>query len=326
MRLKYFARRLLILLLNLWIVASLVFLMFRLIPGDPTAMFLDPLLSAETKARILHQFGLDLPLHQQYLLYMRNLLRGDFAYSFFYNRPVSEIVWTFLPNTLILAFAAFLIAYLFGVVGGVLLAWRRGSWLDTWGTMIPLMFRSAPIFWTGMVALMFFTFRLQWFPIGGLRDAGYEASGLFQKYFSLDFLHHLILPATVAALYYMGLPMLLTRTSMFEVYGEEFIELARARGFSEARVMFRHALRNALLPVVTAAAIAVGLAVGGQIVIEVVFSWPGIGREIVLATQNRDYPLAQALFLISAIAVMGANFLADLLYAQLDPRISFERE
>jgi peptide/nickel transport system permease protein len=326
MRLKYILRRLLFLIVNLWIVVSLVFLMFRLIPGDPTAMYLDPLLSAETRAEILHRFGLDQPLHRQYVLYMNNLLRGNLGYSFYYNRPVSEIIWTFLPNTLILAFAGLLIAYFLGILGGVLLAWKRGSSFDTWGTLIPLTFRSAPIFWTGMVALMYFAFRLRWFPIGGMREAGYEASNLLQKYLSLDFLHHLVLPAVVAGLYYMGLPMLLTRTSMLEVYGEDFIDLARARGFSEARVMFKHALRNALLPVVTAAAVAIGLAVGGQIIIEVVFSWPGIGREIVQATQNRDYPMAQALFLISAIAVMGANFLADILYGLLDPRISYARK
>jgi peptide/nickel transport system permease protein len=189
--------------------------------------------------------------------------------------------------------------------------------------VLPLAFRSAPVFWTGMVALMYLSYTWDLFPIGGMRTPGYEAAGMWDKYISLDFLHHLILPAVISALYYLGLPMLLTRTSMLQVFGEEFVDLARARGLSEMRVMFAHVLRNALLPLVTASAVAIGLAVGGNIVIEYVFSWPGIGAQIVLATANRDYPLAQGTFIIIGITVMAANLLADLAYGYLDPRIVF---
>ncbi len=320
---RYLLRRILTLLINFWIVATLIFFMFRFLPGDPTAMFLDPSMTAEVRAGILERFGLNRPLHEQYLLYMQNLLGGDFGWSFYYNRPVGEIIADYLPNTVVLAVAALTVAYLVGVVGGVLLAWKRNSRLGEWGTLIPLFFRSAPVFWTGMVAVMFLSYRWNLFPHRGMRSPGYMADNLLEKFASPDFLHHLALPALIAALYYMGLPMLLTRTSMLEVFGEEFVDLARARGLSERRVMFVHVLRNALLPIVTATAVAIGLAVGGNIVIEYVFSWPGIGREIVLATQNRDYPLAQGMFMVIAAAVMVTNMLADMVYIYLDPRVSF---
>jgi peptide/nickel transport system permease protein len=321
---RYILRRIVVLIINLWLVATLIFLMFRFLPGDPTAMFLDPLMTAEVRQAVLERFGLDRPLHEQYTLYMRNLLRGDFGWSFYYNRPVGEIITDFLPNTIVLAGVSLVLAYGVGVIGGVILAWTRNSRFGEWGTVIPLFFRSAPVFWTGMVALLLFSSHWDLFPHRGMRTPGYEADTLIQKFVSLDFLHHLALPAIISALYYMGLPMLLTRTSMLEVFGEEFVDLARARGFTEARVMFVHILRNALLPVVTATAVAIGLAIGGNIVVEYVFSWPGIGREIVRATQNRDYPLAQGMFMIIAVAMMVANTLADLAYAYLDPRVKYK--
>ena len=321
---RFLVRRVGTLAVNLWIVATLTFLMFRLLPGDPTAMLLDPLMGAEVREAILQRFGLDRPLHEQYVLYLENLLHADFGWSFFYNRPVSEIIWDFLPNTLVLGLSSLVLAYSVGILGGALLAWKRGTRLADWGILVPLVFRSAPVFWTGMLALMFLSYRWGLFPHSGLRSPGYQALGLLDKFVSLDFLHHLALPAIISALYLMGLPMLLTRTSMLDVFGEDFVEFARARGFSESRVMLVHVLRNALLPVITASAVAIGLMVGGNIVIEFVFSWPGIGRQIVLATQNRDFPMAQGIFLVMASTMMIANTLADIVYAYLDPRVVYK--
>ncbi len=321
MQWKYLARRLLLLLLNLWLVVSLVFFMFRLIPGDPTVTLVGPGFPTELRDQVLRSFGLDRPLHEQYFLYIAGLARGDLGWSFFYNRPVVEVVGNFLPNTLVLGFASLILAYLLGVTGGVILAWKRNSPIGSLGILVPLVFRSAPVFWTGMVILMYFSYQLNWFPYSGMRTPGYEADTWVQKYVSLDFAYHLILPTVVSALYFMGLPMLLTRSSMLEIFGEEFVDFARARGLSEPRVILGHVLRNALLPVTTAAAVAFGLAVGGQVVTEYVFSWPGIGREIVLATQRRDYPVTQAMFLIIAATTMFANLGADILYARLDPRV-----
>src|SRR5690606_30733215 len=177
---RYLLRRILTLLINFWIVATLIFFMFRFLPGDPTAMFLDPSMTAEVRAGILERFGLNRPLHEQYLLYMQNLLGGDFGWSFYYNRPVGEIIADYLPNTVVLAVAALTVAYLVGVVGGVLLAWKRNSRLGEWGTLIPLFFRSAPVFWTGMVAVMFLSYRWNLFPHRGMRSPGYIADNLLE--------------------------------------------------------------------------------------------------------------------------------------------------
>ena len=321
---RFLIRRVGTLAVNFWIVATLTFLMFRLLPGDPTAILLDPLMAAEVRESILQRFGLDRPLHEQYILYLNNLVHGDFGWSFFYNRPVSEIIWDFLPNTLVLGFSSLILAYGTGILGGAFLAWKHNTWLGNWGALVPLVFRSAPVFWTGMMALMFLSYRWGLFPHGGLRSPGYQALGLLDKFLSLDFLHHLVLPAGISALYLMGIPMLLTRTSMLDVFGEDFVELARARGFSELRVILVHVLRNALLPVVTASAVAIGLMIGGNIVVEFVFSWPGIGRQIVLATQNRDFPMAQGIFLVVASTMMIVNTLADMAYAYLDPRVVYK--
>jgi len=323
-RVRYLLRRILQLALTMWLVATIVFLMFRLIPGDPTSTLVDPTFPASLRAEILHRFGLDRPLHEQYLTYLARAVRGDFGWSFYYNSPVVEIVGDMIINTLLLALATFFLTYLFGILGGVVLAWKHGTPVDSVGSLVPLVFRAAPVFWTGMLFLMVFSYRLDWFPHAGIRTAGYAATNLFQKYVSLDFLWHLLLPAVVSTLYYMGLPMLLVRNAMLENFGEEYVEFARARGMSEARVMFRHVLRNALLPVVTSAAVFLGLALGGQIVVEYTFSWPGLGREIVMATQRRDYPVAQAMFLLLAVGVGLMNLLADMVYGYLDPRVRLQ--
>jgi len=318
---RYLLRRLVQVILTLWLVATIVFLMFRLIPGDPTSALIDPTFPATLRAEILRRFGLDRPLHEQYLSFLSHAVRGDFGYSFYYSQPVESIIGDMVINTVLLALATFVLTYLLGIAGGVLLAWKRGTLVDTAGSLVPLVFRAAPVFWTGMLVLMVFSYRLDWFPHAGLRTPGYVAASLWDKYASADFLHHLFLPAVVSTLYYMGFPMLLVRNSVLSNFGEEYVEFARARGMSEARVMFRHVLRNALLPVVTSAATFLGLALGGQIIVEYTFSWPGLGREIVMATQRRDYPVAQAMFLLLAVGIGVMNLLVDLLYGYLDPRV-----
>jgi peptide/nickel transport system permease protein len=174
-----------------------------------------------------------------------------------------------------------------------------------------------------MLALMLFSYRLGWLPSSGMRDSGYASSSTFDTFVSLDFLHHLILPMLVAGVEFAVLPLLLARSSMLEVLDEDYVQLAQAKGFSPRRVLYRHALRHAMLPVVTEAAVLIGLAFGGLTVIEVVFSWPGLGREIALAVTRQDFPIAQAAFLLLAVMVSLANVVADLAYRALDPRISY---
>lgn len=320
---RFLVRRVLQMVVTLWIIASLIFVLLRMAPGDPASVIIDPTFPTSVKEQLMHEYGLDRSTPAQYVLFIKNLATGNFGVSFFSREPVINDIGTKALNTAMLAFSAFLFAYPLGVAAGVYLAVRRGTWRESAGMSIALFFRSAPAFWIGMLALMLFSFRLGWFPAAGMRDAGYESSGTLDTFFSVDFLHHLILPTVVAGLEFAVLPLLLTRTSMLDVLDEDYVELAKAKGLSPRRVLFRHALRNALLPVVTEAAVFIGLAFGALTVIEVVFSWPGLGREIALAVTRHDYPVAQAAFILLAALISVMNLLADLLYRRLDPRISY---
>jgi len=189
---SYLFKRFIYMLICLFVVATLVFLMFRLIPGNPVGALVDPGLDAEAIEMLEKKFGLDKPLHEQYFLYMKNLMEGDFGTSFFYRKPVAELIGDRILNTVILAVVSLTAAYALGILLGVWIAWRRGSKSEMGVILVSLFFRSAPIFWVGMLVIMLFSYKLGWFPNAGMRTPGYEASSLFAKYFSLDFLHHLI--------------------------------------------------------------------------------------------------------------------------------------
>lgn len=309
---------------SLFIIATVLFFLFRLGLPDPTTALVTEGLSPEQRDAVRTRFGLDRPLWEQYLIYLGNVVQGDFGTSFHYRAPVADIIWERMANTLVLMLTAIAIAYAIGVPLGAWLSWRRGSRTDTIGIFIGLMFRSAPMFWTGMIAILIFGVAWGMLPTSGMRTLPYEASGFFDKIFTLNFLWHLILPAMIVALYYLGSPLLIMRNTMLEVYGEDFIDMARAKGLPERRILFNHAARNALLPVVTQLAVTIGLAAGGQVVVEVVFSWPGLGREILSAVRTSDFPLAQASFLVMAALVITMNLLVDLLYTTLDPRVTLK--
>ncbi len=306
----------------LWAVATILFLMFRLMPSNPLAAYIDPTFTAEQQAALMAKFGLDKPLWEQYFIYLWNLLQGELGDSFFYRQPVGERVLELLPNTLILTFSSLIIAYAFGIVVGAWLAWKRDSLAERAAIPVVLTTRALPEFWLGMLLLALFSFSLGWFPAGGTRSPGSEYAGYFDLYTSRDFLVHLILPAATLAIYSQGLPLLLMRSNMLEVMNEDFVTMARIKGLSNWTVVVRHAARNALLPVMTSFAIAVGYQIQGNVVVETVFSWPGLGRELVNAVSASDYPLAQGAFLMIAVVVVLMNLLADLLYSLLDPRIS----
>jgi peptide/nickel transport system permease protein len=319
----FLIQRIIFAIFTVWIITTLVFVLFRAVPGDPTTYIVDSTFPPEVRQEILRKFGLDKPVWQQYGIYIWNLLRGDLGFSFATHKPVIEEIGQVLPNTLILALTSFLISYPLGALIGGFLASKRGKWEDTLGIALSLFFRSAPLFWTGMIALTIFSFKLGWFPSGRMREMGYIATSGLGKYLNLDFLHHLIMPSLVAGLYFAALPLMLTRNTVLEVLEEDYIELVRAKGLSERTILFRHGVRNAILPVVTAAAVYIGLAVAGMVELEVVFSWPGLGRAIVLAVRSHDYPVAQGAFLLLAIMVSVMSLLADLAYAYLDPRITY---
>jgi peptide/nickel transport system permease protein len=272
---------------------------------------------------LLERYGLHESLWTQYTIFMKDLVRLDLGSSYFYNRPVVDIIKGRLPATLILMFTAMFFAYVIGIFGGAWMAWKRGTRLESLGVTFSLVFRSAPTFWVGLMVIMVFAVRLGWFPAQGMRTTGYEGESFREVFLSMDFLKHLVLPALTAGLYFLATPLLIMRNSMLEVLSEDYIEMAHAKGLRDSRVLYHHAARNALLPVVTAGALFIGSAIGGQVLIEVVFSWPGLGREIVQAVTRSDYPLAQGSFIILSTLVMVMNLLADVLYAFLDPRITY---
>ncbi|MEM9811784.1 MAG: ABC transporter permease [Pseudomonadota bacterium] len=315
--LKRFAQMLFV----LWAVATILFFMFRTMPGTPLAAFIDSTITEEQQEALIAQFGLDKSLGEQYLLFLWNLLQGDLGQSFFFKKPVVEVVWEVFPNSVILTLTSLIVAYLFGIVAGAYLAWKRGSWVEGMGIPLVLTTRAAPEFWLGMVLLAFFSFYLGWFPSGGANSSGAEWPSEWQRVTSADFLSHLALPAITLAIYLQGLPLLLMRSNMLNVLQEEFITMARMKGLSTWSIVMSHAARNALLPVATAFALGIGGAVGGNVVVETVFSWPGVGRLLVNAVAASDYPLAQGAFLMITFVLVVMNFIADISYHLLDPRV-----
>lgn len=318
---KYILKRLTLTAFALWVVITILFLMFRLLPGDPGTSMVALDMPQEVRQRIRMRFGLTEPLYVQYYKYMINLVQGDLGISFRYMTPVTNLLIDKTLNTLALTMTSMMLAFIVGPLIGAFLAWNRGTSTDTMGILLTLVFRSMPAFWVGMIALMIFSFQLGWFPTGGMRSASYSSQGaLFARYLSADFLWHLALPLTVSTLYYISLPVFIMRNSMIEILGADFIQLARAQGIPEHRILFGHAARNSLLPVVHLAAVALGFAFGGSVIIETIFSWPGVGRLMWTAVTEQDYPLAQGAFLMLSTVIMTMNFFADVISVYIDPR------
>jgi peptide/nickel transport system permease protein len=323
---SFIIRRTLQLVLTLWAVGTVLFGLFRLMPGDPTSYVISSQMTQEARRQLIESYGLNDPLYVQYIRFMENLVTLNFGQSFHRNEPVIDIIATYLPNTLVLMLTAFVVAYAIGITLGVMSGWYRGSRFERSTVITALTARSVPTFYVGLIVLWIFGVKLGVIPMSGMTSLGTggEYTGFFDMVFSADFLHHLIAPAVVLGFYYMGYPLLIMRSSMLEVLSEDFIDVCRAKGLKERTIMFKHAARNALLPIITAAAIALGYAVGGSVLIETVFAWPGIGREMVRAVLRRDFPVAQGTFMVLATTIIFLNFLADLAYGYLDPRVTYD--
>lgn len=321
---KYVGRRFGQMLITLWAIATILFFVFRLMPGNPLTAYIDPNFTREQQEILLEQFGLNKPLSYQYLVFLANLLQGNLGTSFVYRDNVLSVIAKVLPNTLYLMLFSLVVAYFLGALGGVFLAWLRGKRGETVGVILTLLTRAAPQFWVGMLFLAVFSFRLGWFPSSGTGPAGVRYPSELAKITSPVFWRYMFLPSLTMSVYLLGLPLLLMRTNMVETMEESYIAIARMRGLSEGRIMLKYAARNAILPVVTALSVGLGYALGGNVVIENVFSWPGLGRLLVDAVTMSDYPLAQGAFLLAAGIMVFMNFVADLLYSVLDPRISLE--
>ena len=322
--LSYAGRRAAHTAVTLALLLVFMFVLFRLIPGDPTTLLLGTgELTAEAQQRLRAQWGLDQSMLEQFISYGRNLLSGELGLSFYYRRPVTEVIAPMLANTLLLMLPIVVFAIGLGIAIGTWLGWRRGERVEELGAVLVLVPRALPVFWTGIVFLSLFAYKLQWFPIGGIRETFFYPESWYQFIPYYDVLRHLVLPVATGVLASMADPLMIMRTSLIEVRDEEFMILARARGLSP-RSLQRLARRSAFLPVLTYSAIMVGFAFGGQVLLEVVFTWPGMGRLMVNSVTQRDYPVAQAAFFLMAAVVIALNFAVDLIYGWLDPRIRYE--
>ncbi|WP_376090055.1 ABC transporter permease [Roseomonas sp. CCTCC AB2023176] len=305
------------------VVIAIVILNFLLIhaaPGDPASVIAGQSGAADARfmEQLRAQFGLDKPLYVQLWIYLRGVLTLDFGYSHRMSVPVAQLIADRLPATVLLTGAAFVFAVAAGVTLGALAARRVGSWADSVITVIALTFYATPLFWVGLMLVLFFSVWLEWLPAFGAGTVGVTLSGLA---YIVDAARHLVLPALTLGLFYLAVYARLTRATMLEVADQDFVKTARAKGVPEGRILRIHILRNAMLPVITFAGIQAGQLIGGSILVETVFAWPGIGRLAFEALLARDYPVLLGVFLCTSVMVVLFNLITDLLYAAVDPRV-----
>lgn len=303
------------------VAVSLNFMLPRLMPGNPLALLAGVdvgLMTPAERAEIIAQVGLDAPLISQFIDYWKSVLTGDLGFSYRSGRPIVEMITERLPWTLLITVGSLVISAFVGIIMGAFSAWRRGKKTDLGLLTGMISLQSLPSFWLGMLLISVFAVQLGWFPSFG---AVTPASGLTGWAHAWDIAEHAFLPIVTLTILSIPGVYLTMRYSMLEVLGDDFIRTARAKGASEKRVLFGHVARNAIAPVVTFLAIRFAFAFGGSVIIETVFSYPGLGRLIFEAVSGRDYPVMQAAFLVFTVAVLLANLLADLLYPILDPRM-----
>jgi peptide/nickel transport system permease protein len=331
----YIIKRLLMLIPVLLGASILVFSLIHLAPGDPARTMAGEHASIQTIERIREKYGLDKPLITQYWIWLKQALQGDFGRSIVSNEYVSREIWDRFPNTVELTLFSMLIAIIVGVIAGIVSASRQYSLLDYSFMGVALFGVSMPVFWLGIMLMMIFGVYLRWFPIGGrisimvsfTRITGFYLldsvlAGNWEAFISA--LRHLILPAIALGTIPMATVARVTRSSMLEVLRQDFIRTERAKGLSERLVIYKHAVRNALIPVVTVIGLNFGLLLAGAILTETVFSWPGLGRYVVKAVQMRDYPAVQGCVLFFAFIFVIVNLITDIIYVYIDPRIKYQ--
>jgi peptide/nickel transport system permease protein len=319
-RLRYLGSKLAQVLVTLLAVATFNFLLFHVLPGDPIRLQARAgNLQPADIARLKELYGLDQSLPVQYFVYLRDLVTGNLGMSFTYHQPVSDILAERIVNTVELLTLATILVLIIGVTAGVVAAARRGSRTDAGTVVTSLFFWSLPTFWTGLVLIFILGVYFHALPISGASTPGVHFKNPVDGV--IDLVRHLVLPTITLILVDIGQFVLITRSSLIDVLTEDFILTAKAKGLSPRRVLWRHGVPNAMLPVVTASALYVALVIGGAIQVETVFSWPGMGSLIYDAVLRRDYPLIEASFLLFAATVILVNFLSDLLYMWIDPRV-----
>ncbi len=319
-KLNFIARRLVKAVFVLLGIVVLNFFLIRAAPGDPAAVMAGEAGAADEKfiQQLEERFGLDKPLHEQLFIYVSGIVTLDMGYSYRQEEPVAKLIFERLPATLLLTGTAFGISILLGVLLGALAAARVGRWADSAITTLALIFYATPLFWIALMAIVLFSVKLGWLPAFGMHSVGAGYTGLARAW---DVLQHLILPAFTLGLFFMAIYTRMTRSSMLEVMDLDFVKTARAKGVRAGRITRVHVLRNAILPVITLAGIQAGQIVGGAVLTETVFAWPGIGRLMFDSLLQRDYNLLLGIFFVSSAVVILFNLITDIVYTLIDPRI-----
>lgn len=304
----------------LFAIVVLNFLLVHAAPGDPAMVMAGEAGAADAKfvEQLREQFGLNKPLHEQLMTYVGTVAQGDLGFSYRQQRPVWDLIADRLPATLMLTLSAFVVALVGGILLGTLAAIKSGTWSDSAITVVALLAYATPIYWVGLMLILLFSVSLGWLPAFGFETVGAGLTGLDR--FG-DILAHLLLPVFTLGLFYMAVYARMTRASILEVRDMDFVKTARAKGLRESRIVFGHILRNAILPVITVAGVQGGHLIGGSILVETVFAWPGIGRLAFDAVLQRDYQVLLGIFFVSSVMVIVFNILTDLVYTLVDPRI-----
>ena len=316
---RFILRRIGASVLLLFLVLTATFFLIHIAPGEPSLLFDNPRISAERRQELREVYGLDQPLGLQYITWMGSVLRGDWGTSISLNRPAFDVLMERMPNTCLLVAAALIIEHVLGFLLGLIAAARAGSALDRQIRVVSLVLYSVPAFWFAILAVEVLTVRWPLFPTNQMRsDQAHLLPPLEQV---LDILHHLALPALILGIARCGAIVRFVRNGLLDVLSQDYIRTARAKGLSPARVLWVHALRNSLIPLVQRFGLALPFLLSGSLVIEVVFAWPGVGFAIFQAMLQRDYPVILAATAMTGALVTMGNFLADLLHAWLDPRV-----
>ncbi len=307
------------------IILALIFLLPRMMPGDPlTAICGEEVLvemTPELKAELVHRFALDEPLWSQFFVYLTGIMHGDFGYSYYYNAPVLEIILEALPWTLLLVGTSLVLSTVLSIIIGIESGWRRGKVSDKFLLTTTMILNGFPDFFIGIILLLLFAVYLGCLPLQGAKTPYSDLSGINSM---LDIAQHLVLPLIALTLAQLPGSYLLMRNTMITTLKEAFVRTAKAKGLSEVAVRYKHAGRNALLPIVTTTGVRVGIIFTGALFIEIIFSYPGVGLLSYNALLMRDYPILQGVFFIVAVFVILANFVVDLLYTKIDPRIGVD--
>ena len=319
---KYIIKRFFHSVVLVLLVIIISFFIFRLMPGDPSVALLDPSMPPGVRERMIHEFGLDRPIHEQFVEYMKQVFHGNLGLSFYYKETrVTEIIFGLkFVNTLILMTLSLSLSIIFGTCLGVIAGWKQGKLTDYLLTNVGLVAYSMPVFWSGLLVLLFMGFHLGIIPLGGVKSYGTEMSLMGIIW---DRIIHLVGPVLVLCILFTGQFLIIMRNTIIDVFSQDFMKMALAKGLKNKTIIFRYAMRNALLPTISLSAALLSLLIGGATMTEVVFSYNGIGRLIYDSVLRRDYPVLQGVFIVMALLVIVANFIADMLYAYFDPRIKY---